>query len=242
MQTVSAVRFARWVDAAALPEAGPGFIVDAPGLPDSLDGLIVVTDSRDEAHIGQLLARGAQYVLVGELALLDGLAFERLLAELGSARLGVWVRAVRNEIIWSLADEAPNAGFKCMQPSMGLPGWDILRADGSTTGTDAEWWIGEMLGKGIAMALICIDMQDEDMNICATLMLKHGAALWFSPLHQPEVDLEPWVRWGKVRQLVLPVGDARDTAELARIAASTVVEDGQEAGKGNQMAPDVTLS
>ena len=87
--------------------------------------------------------------------------------------------------------------------------------DGSSTNTDAEWWIGQMLEMGVSMALVSIDLQDEDMNICATLVLNHGDKLWFSTRLDPNADLEPWVRWGQVRQLVLPTPNIRDEAEMA---------------------------
>lgn len=213
--------FAHWVTAKEVPCFDRVcFIEDGPDLPEYLENLIVATASENESQIDALLARGAQRVLVGELALRDSTAVDRLLAQYGKQRIGLWVRATKGAISWSLAAETPNAGFKCMQPSMGTPGWDILTANGNSTGTDAEWWISQMVDKGIATVLVSIDMQDEDMNICATLMLNHGEVLWFSPLHQSDADLEPWVRWGKVRQLVLPQQPVRDAAEIARIAAS----------------------
>jgi len=222
MKQVSTMHFARWMATDELSAAEGCFIEDTPDLPDTLGQVSVATGSGDEARVGELLARGAARVLVGDLALRDSAAVERLAGLHGADRIGIWVRAVRGEISWTLAEKAPNAGFKCMQPSIGQPGWDVLMTDGSATGTDAEWWIGQMLGKGISMALISVDLQDEDMNICATLLLEHGAALWFSPLHEPDADLEPWVHWGQVRQLVLPLRDTRDEAELARIAATAV--------------------
>jgi hypothetical protein len=74
------------------------------------------------------------------------------------------------------------------------------------------------------MALISVDMQDDDLNICAGLIEQHGDKLWFTTRNQPDADLEPWVRWGQVRQLVLPAPNVRDEEEMARIFAAGMVE------------------
>jgi hypothetical protein len=75
-------------------------------------------------------------------------------------------------------------------------------------------------------------LQDGDLNTCATLILNHGDKLWFSPRRNPDADLEPWVRYGQVRQLVLPAPNRRDETEMARVCASAMVMAEEETGEG----------
>ena len=82
-----------------------------------------------------------------------------------------------------------------------------------------------MLALGAGMALISVDVQDDDLNICAGLMESHGDKLWFTPRQQPDADLEPWVRYGQVRQLVLPMSNDRDEAEMARIRGAAMTDE-----------------
>jgi hypothetical protein len=226
MKQISTLKLARWIKAEELPVAGACFVEDGPGLPESLAQVNVALGAGSEARADALLARGAGRVLLGELALTDSTAVERLVAQYGGERVGVWVRSAPASVSWSLAAEAPNAGFKCMMPSMGVAGWDVLKDDGAPTGTDAEWWIGQMLERGVSLVLVSIDMQDQDLNTCATLVLNHGEKLWFSARLDPDADLEPWVRWGQVRQLVLPTPNTRDEAEMARIGAAAMLDAG----------------
>jgi hypothetical protein len=225
MKQISTLKLARWVKAEELPVGGVCFVEDGPDLPESLAQLNVAMGAGSEARAAELLALGAARVLLGELALLDSAAVERLVAEYGGERIGIWVRSARSVSSWSLDAEAPTAGFKCMLPSMGVAGWDVLKDDATATGTDAEWWIAQMLERGVSLVLVSNDLQDEDMNICATLVLNHGDKLWFATRLDPHADLEPWVRWGQVRQLVLPTPNTRDEAEIARISATAMVMD-----------------
>ncbi len=220
------MKLARWARIEELSSDDSCFVKDSETLPHSLARLTVVTASGSEARATELLERGAERVLLGDLALLDSAAVTRLAERHGADRIGVWVPATKGSISWALADEAPNAGFKCMMPSMGVPGWEVMKSDQTSTGTDAEWWVRQMLEMGASMALISIDMQDDDLNICAGMIEEHGEKLWFSPLHVPNADLEPWVRYGHVRQLVLPTPNERDEHEMARICApaATAVE------------------
>jgi len=223
MQKISAMKLARWANAEELPVEGMCLVHDSADLPESLAGVTVVLGNGAEARVAELLARGAERVLLGDLALLDSSAVERLVAQHGGERIGIWVRSARTDISWVLADEAPAAGFKCMMPSVGVAGWDVLKSDGSRTGTGTEWWIGQMLGMGVSTVLVSTDLEDRDLNICAKLILDHGDKLWFSPRREPDADLEPWVRWGQVRQLVLPAPNRRDEAEMARVCAPAMV-------------------
>lgn len=223
MKQISTLKLAHWIKAEELPVGDMCFVEDGPGLPESLARLNVAMGEGGEARADELLARGAERVLLGDLALNDSLAVERLVAEYGGERIGIWVRSTRAVSSWALDAETPSAGFKCMLPSMGVAGWDVLKNDGTSTGADAEWWIGQMLEKGVSLVLVSNDLQDEDMNICATLVLKHGDKLWFTTRLEPHADLEPWVRWGQVRQMVLPTPNMCDDAEIARISATAMV-------------------
>jgi hypothetical protein len=97
-------------------------------------------------------------------------------------------------------------------------------SDGTATGTDAEWWLGEMLTLGASLVLIRADIEDDDLNLCAGLMETHGNKLWFSPRQLPDADLEPWVRYGQIRQLLLPTPNVRDENEMARIRMAAMTE------------------
>ncbi len=223
MQKKSTLKLAHWVSVKHPTSEGECFAHDSADLPESLERLVVVLDSGTEARVSELLARGAPRVLLCDLALLDSTAVERLVEQHGSERIGVWFAAKKTSISWALDMDAPNAGFRCMMPSVGVAGWDVLKSDGTSTGTDAEWWVGQMLALGASMALISMDMEDDDLNICAGLIESHGEKLWFSPRHLPNADLEPWVRYGQVRQLVLPTPNERDEEEMARICAPAIV-------------------
>jgi hypothetical protein len=224
MHKESSMKLAHWAGAENLSDEGMCFIHDGDHLPESLEGLTVVLGNGTEARASELLALGAERVLLADAALLDSGAVQRLVQQHGTEHIGVWLAAKKTDISWTLDMKPPNAGFRCMMPSAGVAGWDVLKSDGSSTGTDAEWWLGQMLALGASMALIRVDMQDDDLNICAGLIEQHGEKLWFTTRDQPDADLEPWVRWGQVRQLVLPIPNVRDEEEMARISAAAMVE------------------
>lgn len=212
-------------------------MLDTPALPETLAGLHVAMAEGDEARADELLARGAACVLLGDLAVQDSTAVERLVQRHGGERIGIWVRAAKQHVSWTLDRNrySSNADFNCLTPSLCAPGWETLKSDGTGSGASVEWWLAQMLGLGASMALISMDMQDDDLNICAGLIEKHGAKLWFSTREQPDADLEPWVRWGQVRQLVLPASNNRDAEEMARIcapAAIMVAEADEDEAKG----------
>ncbi|MBU0621829.1 MAG: hypothetical protein KJ795_08265 [Gammaproteobacteria bacterium] len=223
MKKISNLKLARWAGADGVPEGCARFMRDGDDLPESLAGINVLMGDDDEAYAANLLARGAERVLLGELALRDSGAVQRLSEQYGSEHIGVWLAAVKSGNSWAMADEAPNAGFKCMYPSRAVPGWEMLDGAGATTSTDSEWWLQQMFELGATMALVCMDIHDDDLNICAGLNIAHEGKIWFTPLREPDIDLEPWVRWGKVRQLLLPEPNNRDEAEMARIAEAAMV-------------------
>lgn len=215
--------FAHWSSAASAV-AETGFMPDdGQALSDSVRGHNIVLPAGDEARAHQLLAEGAARVLIGDAALQDGTLIRRLVEQYGGERIGVAVLARKHNVTWTL-DMVSNADFRCLTPSWGKRGWELMLSQGGGTGTDAEWWLGEMLGCGASVALIQVDLQDDDLNICAGLLEGHGTKLWFTPWQQPDIDLEPWVRYGQVRQIVLPAPNNRDAEEMARIRAAAATE------------------
>jgi hypothetical protein len=168
-----------------------------------------------------LLAAGARRVLVGEAALLDGSIVSALAATFGGERVGVHVPGRRFEVTWSF-DASSNADFKVMTPSLGAPAWEVLRADGTPTGTQALWWIDAMFGLGASEALLRVDIRDDaDLELCAECVERFGDRVWLGPRMDPAPALADWVRLGRVRRLALP------PALYARSVASKVSLQGQ---------------
>jgi hypothetical protein len=239
MHEKPALIFARWVSHDEAAAEGVRFVRDGAALPVALQNLNVVLEDGTEARAGELLERGAARVLLADAALLDSTIVARLVQQYGPDRIGVSVLARKRHVSWTL-DTVSNEDFNCLTPSYGKPGWEIVMSDDTATGTDAEWWLGEMLKLGASVALIRADIEDDDLNLCAGLMETHGDKLWFSPWQLPDADLEPWVRYGQIRQLLLPAPNMRDENEMARIrmaamteqeiaAASAEVENGEAA-------------
>lgn len=240
MHKESPVVFARW----GVPDAGAQkvcFVADDAALPDDLQGCTVVLGKGGEARAEELLRRGAARVLLADAAMLDATAVSRLIRRFDPESIGVSVLARKRHISWSL-DTVSNEDFRCLTPSVGKAGWEIVLSDGSASGTDAEWWLGEMLAMGASMALIRVDMQDDDLNLCAGLVETHGDKLWFSPWLHPDTDLEPWVRYGQLRRLLLPEPNTRDEQEMARIRAAAMPEQGADvAAAGGDTLAGVTV-
>jgi hypothetical protein len=227
MHDESELILARW----AAPDetaAGMSFVRDAAALSASLRHCTVVLEDGSERRASELLERGAERVLLADAVMLDSTSVSRLAQRYGAERIGVSLLASRRHVSWSL-DAVSNADFRCLTPSLGKPGWEIMLSDGTASGADAEWWVGEMLAAGACMVLIRADIQDEDLNLCAGLVEKHGHQLWFSPWQHPDADLEPWVRYGQIRQLLLPEPNARDEQEMMRIRAAAMPEREQTA-------------
>jgi hypothetical protein len=108
------------------------------------------------------------------------------------------------DVTWSF-DTVSNADFRVLTPSLCEPGWEILRADGSATGIEVAWWLGEMKKRGASTVLVQVDIGDDaDLNLCAGLVEKLGDRLWIAPHRQAEPVLADWVAYGKVAQIALP--------------------------------------
>jgi hypothetical protein len=223
MHEKSALIFAQWVAPEEVIAGSVHFVRDGATLPVSLQHLNIVLDSGTEVRASELLERGAARVLLADAALLDSTAVSRLSQKYGSARIGVALRATKRHVTWTL-DTVSNEDFNCVTPSYGKAGFEIVLSDGTTTGTDVEWWLVQMMELGASTALICADIQDDDLNTCAGLVETHGNKIWFSPWQQPDADLEPWVRYGQMRQLLLPAPNTRDEIEMARIRIAAMTD------------------
>ncbi|NMM29202.1 MAG: hypothetical protein HHJ12_18485 [Glaciimonas sp.] len=202
-QTTSTITLRRWGNPNETAFAEPVFVTDADILPWDLSCASVVLRSGGLARARALLERGARQVLVGEAALLDSSVVETLSREFGTEKIGLWVPAQRMATSWAL-DSYSNEDFSCITPSLGAPAWEVLKSDGSGSGTDVLWWIGQVLERGACSALVAVDMHDDDdLNICAGLVERFGPALWLTPLANAMTDLEDWVRFGQARNLAI---------------------------------------
>lgn len=203
-----------WRAAGPPPLAGPAFLWDRDDLPADLSQAVILP-SGGEARARALAARGAQQILLADAALADSDVVSRLALALGNRRLGVWLPLKPMEVSWSL-DLTSNADFRCVTPSLGEPGWEVLKSDGSRTGTDARWWLEQMFRLGASCALLSVDYADPaDHNVCRGLMDDFGDRLWLSPLSQRgnEWGAEGWRRFGGASRFVLPPGMEIEAAE-----------------------------
>lgn len=222
-QAMPEITLRRWVE----PEDGPFvaepvFLFDSDDLPEELSHVSVVLRSAGLERARELLERGAERVLPSEAALLDSSLVENLSREFGSERVGVWVPARCLEVSWVL-DLHSNADFRCVTPSYAKPAWEVLKSDGSGSGTDAGWWLAQMLQRGASLALLGVDIADDiELNLCAELAEQFGACLWLTPLANPETDLLPWVQFGQARNLVIP--NSKHGDEAAMLALCQVLE------------------
>lgn len=220
------ITLCRWANPEEGPFAEPVFIFDGDSLPDDLTHVSVVLRSAGRERARELVASGAARVLLGEAALLDGSLVETLSKELGAERVGVWVPARRLEVSWAL-DITSNADFRCVTPSCGKPAWEVLKSDGSRSGTEAGWWLGQMLERGASLALLGVDIADDaGLNLCAELVEQFGTRLWLTPLADPDADLLPWIQYGQARNLAIPGSESYDEAALTalRLALEPAIE------------------
>lgn len=181
------------------------FLVDGPAVDSDVGqcAAIILSDA-NEARAEALLEAGAQQVLIGEAVLIDSGIIERLVTKFGKERIGLYVPVQNLAVDWAF-ETVSNADFKVVTPSICEPTWEVLRADGSGTGTHAEWWIGQMVERGAQTVLLCADIEDDiDLNLCAGLVEKLGDQLWISPRANCAPPLADWIAFGQIRQLALP--------------------------------------
>jgi hypothetical protein len=201
-------------DAASI---GPDdFVFDAPGA-EAIAGEcagIVLADG-DEARAAVLLSIGAPLVLLGEAALRDSGVVTHLIAAHGRERIGIYAPVKRQTISWSF-ETVSNADFKTVTPSNCEPAWEVLTANGASTGTLAAWWLAALHDLGTTQFLVHVDINDDvDLNLCADLVERLGDLLWLAPRGEPSVvPLADWVRYGQARRLALADGMAAE-GELA---------------------------
>ena len=187
------------------PTSEAQFLFDGPTVDNcALSCAGIVLPDGSEARAEYLLAAGAKQVLIGETALLDSGSIERLVEKYGKERIGLYVPVRNLAVDWSF-ETVSNADFKVVTPSLCEPTWEVLRADGSGTGTHAEWWIGQMVERGIQTVLLHADIENDiDLNLCAGLVEKLGEQLWVAPRTNCAPPLADWIAFGQVRQLALP--------------------------------------
>lgn len=214
-ETAPSLSIRRWARHGEEPFAEPVFMLDG-SLPADLRNVTVATPAGGAERARELIACGADCVLLGDTAMHDSALVATLSAELGEGKVGVWVPARRMSVSWSLDYEC-NADFRCIAPSRVTPAWEIVSSSGQGTGTDAAWWAGQMLERGAAMALVAVDMDDAGLNICAGLTEQFASRLWFTPLHDLEADLGPWVEYGHAANLALPAIARYDEAAVAAL-------------------------
>jgi len=202
----SALAIRRWLAFEAGAEIEPDdFVFDAPGI-EAVAALCagVILASGDEQRAATLLAAGADCVFVGEAALIDSTAINRLVARYGGESVGIYAPLRRQTVSWSL-ETVSNADFKTITPSRCEPAWEVVKADGSSTGALAPWWLAAMRELGASRFLVQVDIRDDtDLNLCAGLVEDLGDALWIGPLADPAPGLADWVEYGQCRQLALP--------------------------------------
>lgn len=181
------------------------FLFDGPGVDDCAGHCAaIILAAGDEARAAALLAAGARQALIGEAALLDSGIVERLAATYGTERIGLYVPVRKMAVDWSF-ETVSNADFRVVTPSLCEPTWEVLRADGSGTGTHAAWWIGQMVERGARTVLLGADIADDiDLNLCAGLVDMLGERLWIAPRTSSAPPLAEWIAFGQARQLALP--------------------------------------
>ena len=208
----------------------PAFVFDCAELPGDPSGIeAVVLRSAGAGQARALLSQGVPCVYLGEAALLDSSVVEKLSAEFGSERIGIHVPARRMQVSWSM-DAVSNADFRVMTPSVCEPCLEILRADGTRSGTHAAWWIGEMFKLGASRALIQADIGDDaDLNILAGLTERWGERLWLTPLNEANPDFEAWVGLGGAAQLAVSDPSYQANPYLVALRDAAPIEHSSEA-------------
>ncbi|MEJ2123427.1 MAG: hypothetical protein P8Y47_01140 [Alphaproteobacteria bacterium] len=216
-EVAQAFTLCRWANPVEAPFTEAVFLFDSDDLPEDLSNASVVLRDRGAERARDLLTRGAARVLLGDAALKDSGVVASLAKEIGTEKVGLWVPVRRMTVSWAL-DTVSNADFSCITPSRGKLAWEALLSNGTPTGADVTWWITQMFERGASMALIAADLHDDaDLNICAEIAEQHGSRLWLTPLSRPDAPLRPWVEFGHVRNLVLPVGEPCHAEKMAAL-------------------------
>ncbi len=186
----------------------PTFLQYTPRLPSIPRAIVraqIVLNTESEATAASLLDAGASKVFLGEAALTDSYLVPRLLRRFGATRLGLHVPVQRQSVSWSFETES-NADFRVVTPSLCEPAWEVLKANGETSGIRASSWIDAMLRHGVQSILLRADIRDDtDLNLCAGMVETLGNKLWIGPLNDPAPPIADWISFGQATQIVLPV-------------------------------------
>ncbi len=192
------------------PYTSEDFIIDAPGVEDiaaRCSGVVLAQANAAEDRAIQLLVAGAPLVFIGDAALQDSALVKRLAARYPE-RVGIYAPARRQSVSWSF-DTVSNADFKVMTPSLAEPAWEVLKADGTPTGTLLTWWLTELRQLGAVQFLVHAEVRDDtDLNILAGLVEMLGESLWVAPRSPECLPLADWINYGRCRQLALSAIDA----------------------------------
>lgn len=164
----------------------------------------VALGSESEEDACQLLLAGAQRVFLADAALRDSTVITRLVKRFGNSRIGLHVPVQRQAVSWSFETES-NADFSVVTPSLCEPTWEVLKADGQSSGVRAIHWVEAMLQHGVSSVLLRADLQDDaDLNLCAGLIEMAGDRLWVGPRTQTSFVLGDWIDFAHVTRVALP--------------------------------------
>lgn len=162
----------------------------------------VIVRGRDAQRAEALLAAGAPLVLLGEAALYDSELIARL-TQGYPGRVGIYAPTRRMPVSWTLETES-NADFKTLAPSICEPNWEILREDGSPTGTLLRWWMRAMRERGASCFLVEAEVRDDaDLNILAGLVEDFDETLWLTPRPGKRLPFSEWQCYGHCRRFAL---------------------------------------
>jgi hypothetical protein len=185
----------------------PSFVCCTPRLVSMQNQVMnaqVLLAGESELVATALLNAGARKVFLGEIALFDSTVLTRLVHQFGTERIGLQVPVQRQSVSWSFETES-NEDFNVVTPSLCEPVWEVLKANGESSGVRAAGWIDAMLRHGVSTVLLRADISDDaDLNLCAGLVESLGSRLWVAPLNDPHPPIADWVAFGQVRQLALP--------------------------------------
>jgi hypothetical protein len=175
----------------------------------------VVSAQADAGRIDEILAAGAEQVLLGESALQDSTLVAGAIARHGGERIGVWLPVRRAEVSWGF-DTTSNADFSVVAVTNPVPRWVALLADRSATDVDAQWWAGQMIAAGCSMVLVSVEApEDDDLLACAEMAEVAGERFWLDTGSADTEELRFWVRYGHARRLLLPAGCDMDEVKAA---------------------------
>ncbi len=173
-------------------------------MPNMVINAQVVLHGEPESMALALLNAGAKKVFLGEAALYDSTVVSRLVQLFGTERVGLHVPVQRQSVSWSFETES-NEDFSVVTPSLCEPVWEVIKANGESSGVRAASWVSAMLHHGVSTVLLRADIADDaDLNLCAGMVEAVGDKLWVAPLFDAAPSISDWISFGQVTQLALP--------------------------------------